>query len=225
MELEKQLESLEIKDTADKENFLQEIRKKISIIKYSLQIKEDKIKSMRQNLTGVLVKHKLMKQTVEKLEKEIKERDVIYKERIDYFKSQLLTVQEDLKDKDGLIDAFREQTSLLEAKLRSFGKEQGKTNVSNEEGLLLKAEIDKLKKLISKKDEKARELENRIRNLMKIEGEDKDIIIRIALKLGKYLPNIKIEDALEFIRDNFYIEEKSLDIKIKDFRERLVSRR
>ena len=69
MELEKQLESLEIKDTADKENFLSEIRKKISIIKYSLQIKEDKIKSMRQNLTGVLVKHKLMKQTVEKLEK------------------------------------------------------------------------------------------------------------------------------------------------------------
>jgi len=225
MELEKQLESLDIKDAADKENFLQEIRKKISIIKYSLQSKEEKIKSMRQNLTAVLVKHKLMKQTVEKLEKEIKERDIIYKERIDYFKTQLLAVQEDLKDKDGLIDAFREQASLLEAKLRSFGKEQGKTNVSNEEGLLLKSEIDKLKKIATKKDEKIIELENRIRSLMKIEDEDKDIIIKIALKLGKYLPNIRIEDAMEFIRDNFYVDEKSLEIKIKDFRERIVSRR
>ena len=225
MELEKQLESLDIKTVADKENFLQELRKKISIIKYSLQSKEDKIKSMRGNLTSVLVKHKLMKQTVDKLQKEIKERDGIYKERIDYFKTQLISVQEDLKDKDGLIDAFREQASLLEAKLRSFGKEKGKTSVSNEEVILLKSEIGKLKKLTSKKDEKIIGLENRIRNLMKIEDEDKEIIIKIALKLGKYLPNIKFEDAMEFIRDNFYVDEKSLDIKIKDFREQIVSRR
>ncbi|MHA1893543.1 MAG: hypothetical protein ACTSX4_03470 [Candidatus Helarchaeota archaeon] len=223
MELEKQLESIDLKDT-DKQTFLNEIRKKISIIRYSLEAKDDKIKTLKQNLTSVLVKQKKMKETVQKLEKEIRERDQIYKERQDYFKNQLISVQKDMAEKDELIEGFKEQLNLLEAKIKSYtGKTESKPTPT--EIIMLNKEIERLKEVITKKNDTILELENKIRNLIKIDEQDKEIIIKIALKLGKFLPNIKFEQAFEFIKDNTYLDEKSLEIKIKDFREQLVSRR
>ncbi|MHA1798392.1 MAG: coiled-coil domain-containing protein [Candidatus Helarchaeota archaeon] len=223
MELEKQLESIDLKDT-DKQTFLNEIRKKISIIRYSLEAKDDKIKTLKQNLTSVLVKQKKMKETVQKLEKEIRERDQIYKERQDYFKNQLISVQKDMAEKDELIEGFKEQLNLLEAKIKSYtGKTESKPTPT--EIIMLNKEIERLKEVITKKNDTILELENKIRNLIKIDEQDKEIIIKIALKLGKFLPNIKFEQAFEFIKDNTYLDEKSLEIKIKDFREHLVSRR
>ncbi|MHA1783744.1 MAG: hypothetical protein ACTSVE_00970, partial [Candidatus Helarchaeota archaeon] len=217
MELEKQLESIDLKDT-DKQTFLNEIRKKISIIRYSLEAKDDKIKTLKQNLTSVLVKQKKMKETVQKLEKEIRERDQIYKERQDYFKNQLISVQKDMAEKDELIEGFKEQLNLLEAKIKSYtGKTESKPTPT--EIIMLNKEIERLKEVITKKNDTILELENKIRNLIKIDEQDKEIIIKIALKLGKFLPNIKFEQAFEFIKDNTYLDEKSLEIKIKDFRE------
>ena len=224
MDLEKHIESFDLKDV-DKESFLSEIRKKIAFIRYSLEAKDEKIKQLRQNLTNVLVKNKRMKQNVTQMEKEIQERDKIYKERQDYFKSQLLEVQQDISEKDELIDAFKEQIGLLEAKIKSFSKEGEPTKVSPSELIMLRNEITSLKKTISKKDKEIVDLQGKISNLIKIDEEDKEIIIKIALKLGKYLPNISFEQAFAFIKDNTYLDEKSLEIKIKDYRERFVSRR
>ena len=224
MDLEKQIESFGLKD-ADKESFLTEIRKKIAFIRYSLEAKDEKIKQLRQNLTNVLIKNKRMKQNVDRMEKEIQERDQIYKERQDYFKGQLIAVQQDIAEKDELIGAYREQIGLLEAKIKSFSQEEEPAKVSPTEIIKLRNDITNLKKIVSKKDKEIIDLQAKISNLIKIDEEDKEIIIKIALKLGKYLPNITFQQAYAFIKDNTYLDDKALDIKIKDFRERFVSRR
>ena len=224
MDLEKQIESLDLKD-ADKKSFLNEIRKKIAFIRYSLEAKDEKIKQFRQNLTNVLVKNNRMKENISQMEKEIQERDQIYKERLDYFKNQLIEVQQDILEKDELIEAYREQIGLLEAKIKSFSQDEEPAKVSPTELIKLRNDITNLKKTISKKDKEIVELQFKINNLIKIDEEDKEIIIKIALKLGKYLPNISFEQAFAFIKDNTYLDDKALDIKIKDFRERFVSRR
>ncbi|NHI92026.1 MAG: hypothetical protein EAX96_05945 [Candidatus Lokiarchaeota archaeon] len=224
MDLEKHIESFDLKD-ADKKTFLSEIRKKISFIRYSLEAKDDKIKELRQKLTNALVKQKKMKLILDEMEKEIQERDRLYKERQEYFKSQLLKIKGDIAEKDDLIKVFREQISLFEAKIKSFSKNEENARLSPTEVIMLKNEVDNLKKMTSKKDKEIVDLQIKINNLIKIDEQDKEIIIKIALKLGKYLPNISFEQAFEFIKDNTYLDEKALDIKIKDYREFFVSKR